>query len=298
MNNTFDRQARSEFLAAVALALTPGVGKKTIGRLLETFGTFDAILAAAPVELSSVHGIGAKTASAIHRLDADHLTRLDDELTQAARDGIKTVTWREAAYPGPLHDLDDAPLAVFCRGEWLESDWQAVAIVGTREPSAESLTIAEGLAVGFAARGWTVVSGLARGIDAAAHTSALAAGGRTLAVLGSGITPTAIYPPEHQELAEQAIACGAVLCECHPAAQPSASALTIRNRIISGLSRAVIIIEAGATSGALHAARWARRQNRPLFAVPNGSAGNSMLLNDGVHPADSVDGIIAALTSG
>lgn len=295
MNDALGHPADSEFLASVALALTAGVGKKTIGRLLDTFGTFEAILAAAPVELRSVQGIGAKTASAIHRLDAAHLARLDAELKQAAENGIRTITWQEVDYPGPLHDLDDAPLALFCRGAWLESDWQAVAIVGTREPSDESIAVAEELAAGFAARGWTVVSGLARGIDAAAHRGALKAGGRTLAVLGSGITSDVIYPPEHRPLAEDAIARGALLCECHPAAQPSASALTIRNRIITGLSRAVIIVEAGATSGALHAARWARRQHRPLFAMPNGSAGNIMLLNDGAFPADSAEGVIAAL---
>jgi DNA processing protein len=294
--NDSSSQTHTNSTAAVALALTAGIGKKTIGRLLATFGTLNAILDASPVELRTVHGVGAKTAAAIHRLDTDHLSRLEADLHRAWDNGIKTAIWQDdPAYPGPLHELDDAPLAVFYRGAWLESDWQAVAIVGTREPTAESLAVAEELAGDFAHRGWTVVSGLARGIDAAAHAGALAAKGRTLAVLGSGVASSAIYPPEHSTLAEQIIPYGALLCECHPTAQPSASALTIRNRIISGLSRVVIIVEAGATSGALHAARWARQQNRPVFVVPNGSAGNSMLLNDGARPVVSADGIVAAL---
>ncbi len=284
--------------AIVALALTPGIGLKTIGRLLTTFGTLEAILAAAPAALRSVHGIGPKLAAAVHAIDSERLGYIAAKVAEWQAAGIAIVPYTDAAFPTPLAELNDGPLVLFIRGTWRDSDSQAVAIVGTRQPTTESLALAAHLAESFVGRGWTEISGLARGIDSAAHQGALNAPGRTLAVLGSGITPDAIYPPENRAVAEQIAACGGLVCECHPQAGPSARALTIRNRLITGLSRAVIVIEAGSTSGALHAARRAQAQGRLLFAVPNGSEGNVQLLAEGALPIHTIADVLAALPLG
>lgn len=278
---------------AVALALTPGIGSKTIQRLLAVFSTLDAILCASDDQLQTVQGIGPKTALAIRRIE---LERVAADLRHFARQGVGVVTWLDADFPGSLAKLDDAPLALFYRGALKASAWtpQAVAIVGTREPSAASIDKAETLAAAFTERGWIVVSGLARGIDSAAHRGALDAGGQTLAVLGSGVN--VIYPPENGALARRLLDSGSLLSECHPLAKPSALGLTIRNRIITGLSHAVIIVEAGATSGALHAARRAKGQGRLVCAVPNESAGNLQLLADGALALESVDQVISELS--
>ena len=292
---------RAEFVAAVALGLTPGVGAKTIVRLLETFGTLDAILHADSKALRTVNGIGAKIAAAIRQNDTEYLQRLDADLKDwAAPKGInrvKAATWDSVGYPPPLADLSDGPLVTFYRGAWLESDWQAVAIVGTREASTRALRRASDMAAAFATEAWTVVSGLARGIDTAALSGAVEAGGRALAVLGSGIRPEVIYPPENRTLADRIAAKGALLCEGHPMAQPSAQGLTIRNRLISGLSRAVIVVEGGATSGAMHAARFALNQGRLLFTFPDGGSGCAQLLDNGAQPFESIEQVIAAITS-
>ena len=296
-----DAARRADFVAAVALGLTPGVGAKTIARLLDTFGTLDAILQADSKALRTVNGIGAKIATAIQQNNPQYLQVLDAELNSwAAPKGVNRIsaaTSYSASYPPPLLDLPDRPLVTFYRGAWLESDWQAVAIVGTRETSNRGLRRASQMAAAFAAEAWTVVSGLARGIDTAALTGAANAEGRTIAVLGGGIQSDVIYPPENRELADRIAAKGALLCESHPLAQPSAQGLTIRNRLISGLSRAVIVVEGGATSGAMHAARFALSQRRLLFTFPDGGSGCALLLDNGAQPYESVEQVIAAITS-
>lgn len=277
-------------IEAIALALTPGIGTRTIGRLLATFGTFSAILNASLDQLQTVQGIGPKTAAAIRAVD---LPRVEADLRRFADQGIHAVTWLDAGYPALLTTLSDAPLVLFYRGTFDPVGTPTIAIVGTREPSDDSVQSAERLAAEFAESGWTVVSGMARGIDSAAHRGALLANGRTLAVLGCGVN--VVYPPENRDLAHRIVNNGAILSECHPAVKPAPMALTIRNRIITGLSRAVIIIEAGATSGALHAARRAQAQRRPVFAVANGSAGNAALLANGASPAISAQQVIEHL---
>ncbi len=277
-------------LNAIALALTPGIGNKTIRRLLATFGTLDAILDASLDQLQTVQGIGLKTAAAVRAI---RLPELDADLQKWTAQGVRVVTWLDTDYPAPLTTLNDAPLVLFYRGTLTEIP--AIAIVGTREPTDDSIRLAESLAAEFAVSGWTVVSGLARGIDSAAHRGALSGGGRTMAVLGCGVN--VIYPPENRDLAQQIIRDGTILSECHPHAKPAPTALTIRNRIITGLSRAVIIIEAGATSGALHAARKAQAQGRPVFAIENGSAGNAELLANGAQVVTSVREMMGRLTS-
>lgn len=275
----------------IALSLTRSVGWKLIHRLLDRFESFEAIFSATVDDLRSVHGIGQQIAANIQAVD---LCELADELEQFEAKGMTVATWQDADYPAQLREIDDKPLTLFWKGTLQAADQQAVAIVGTREAKPESLNIAKHYAAGFAERGWTVVSGLARGIDSAAHQGAIGAGGRSLAVLGCGVN--VIYPPENAALAQRLAADGAILSEVHPNTAPSPNALMRRNRLITALSRAVIVVEAGEGSGALHAGRCGHEQGRLVYAV-NNSAGNAALLKDFARSLpDSVDDLIAQLS--
>jgi len=293
--------AAPERIARLALALTRGVGCVTFARLMVAFGSPAAVLSASPISLQTVRGVGSQIAAEIHAIDQARLDRLAADLKRWQANRITLTLWGDGEYPAALADLSDAPLAIFMRGMGIldnrpARDCQRIALVGTREPTAESIALTTDLARAFADRGWTIVSGLARGVDSAAHHGTLAAsGGRTVAVLGSGIVPGAIYPPENRSIADRIAARGVLLCECPPDSSPSPKYLTLRNRLITGLSRVVVVIEAGATSGALHAARHASRQGRLICAVPNGSAGNETLIANGAHPIRAADDVWRAL---
>lgn len=265
-----------------ALAAWAGVGGKTMTALLRHFGSLEAVLAAPAQELMRVHGVGPQTAAAIRRLD---IAAVEDELARLADQGIAVLTWEDAGYPTNLLRCADAPPVLFVRGALDPQDGRAVAIIGTRTPAPESTRLAEHIAAMLAERGWTVVSGLALGIDAAAHRGALQAGGRTLAVLGSGVA--AVYPPAHARLAEIIAQQGALLSEVHPLASVSRQSLIARNRITSGLSRAVIVVQSGGVdSGSMSTVRRALEQGRAVWAI---GGGNADLLEAGVEvltPAD------------
>jgi DNA processing protein len=269
MHNLIDDRTRT-----IALALTDRVGWTLIHRLVDRFGTLEAVLSATPDELKTVHGIGKQIAANIRAIDLD---RLAADLQRFEAQGITPATWEDPHYPARLSELDDKPLALFWKGTIEPQDAQAIAIVGTRQPAETSIRLAQQWAADLAAHGWTIISGLARGIDTAAHEGALAANGRTIAVLGCGVN--VIYPPENRPLAEQVIASGALISEVHPNTAPAANTLMRRNRLTAGLSRAVIVVEAPADSGALHAARYAHAQGKPVFAVDN-SEGNAALLRE------------------
>jgi DNA processing protein len=270
----------------VALAMTGRVGGKTIVRLLQHFASLEAVLAASADELKRVPHVGEATARAISMIDLPGIEALCMEL---ARQGIEVITVEDIRFPINLLKCDDAPPVLFARGAFEKCDSRAVAIVGTREPRRESAELAYSLGCELGARGWTVISGLALGIDAAAHRGALAAEGRTIAVLGSGLRR--LYPPLHEGLAEQIAACGAVISELHPDEQVSAQTLIARNRITSGLSRAVIVVQSGEDSGSMSTARKARQQNRDVFAVTGGDSGCEALLASGAEAlnSDSID---------
>jgi DNA processing protein len=178
-----------------------------------------------------------------------------------------------------LYALDDAPPTLFVRGHWEPLSDKTVAIVGTREPSPAAEQVAKELSMELAERGYTIVSGLAVGIDAAAHHGALAVAGHTLAVLGSGVLN--VYPPQHQDLAEAIQLRGALLSEVQPFAETNASALVARNRIITGLSQQVIVVETATDGGAMHAARFAGLQRRRLYTLDLPASGNRALLANG-----------------
>jgi DNA processing protein len=222
-------------------------------------------------------------------------------IRRAMQAGIATVTWADAAYPAMLMPIADPPAMLWVRGTLSALDQPAVAIVGARAASPYALAVAERLASDLAARGIAVVSGLARGVDSAAHRGALAAGATTIAVLGSGAD--VIYPPEHQQLATDILINGAIVSELAPGTRPLAFFFPMRNRIISGLSRAVVVIEAGERSGSLITARCALEQGRDVLAVPgnvlNGrNRGGHALLKDGAKIVETADDILEELGFG
>ncbi|HEX3051272.1 MAG TPA: DNA-processing protein DprA [Aggregatilineaceae bacterium] len=251
-----------QFVLRVAFALIPGLGGKTLARLLEHFGSLAAIQVASASDLRAVPRIGPQMSAAIKNIDLDR-TRASIEGWQSS--GVSILFQGEPPYPPLLSGLADAPPVLFYRGDISPNETNTVALVGTRHPSAASAKLAFSLASMLSACGWTIVSGLAAGIDAASHRGALH--GRTLALLGCGVL--APYPPENIPLADQIMRVGALLSEVHPLAAPNSSALVSRNRLITGISRALIVIEAGETSGSMHAVRFASVQNRPVYAVEN-----------------------------
>lgn len=223
---------------------------------------------------------------------------LDGFMEQIAAQGIQVLTWEDEAYPARLKEIDQPPPILYLRGELTMEDSWAVAVVGTRRVTAYGRQVTEELASYLAQNGVTVVSGLARGVDAIAHQAALKAGGRTLAVMGNGVDR--IYPPEHRALAEQILASGALLSDYAPGTPPEGANFPPRNRLISGLSLAVVVVEAGETSGALITAQFAVDQGREVFAVPGNilapqSKGTNRLIQQGAHPLLSARDVLEAL---
>jgi len=239
--------ASAERLAHVRLACVPGIGGKLRRMLLDRFGSPDAVFAASPRELAAVGRIGPKLAASIPELAASGIA--EATLDTCRREGVAVLVEGEEGYPALLSRIDDPPGVLFVRGDLRACDALAVAVVGSRHPSPYGKRIAWQLAGGLARAGYTVVSGLARGIDAAAHRGALDAGGRTIAVLGTGVL--VVYPPEHTALADEVIAGGAVVSEAPPLAEPHAGAFPPRNRLVSGLALGTVVVEAAARSGAL-----------------------------------------------
>lgn len=261
----------------VALATFAGLGGKSITRLLEHFGSLEAVFAAPVRELAGIRRIGRRTAEAIARVD---LAAVEAEIAAFTRQEIAVLTWEDAAYPANLLRAPDAPPVLFVKGTLKPGDVRAVAIVGTRTPTPAGAALAQHMARELSSRGWAIVSGLALGIDAAAHRGALEAGGRTLAVLGSGVA--SIYPRQHRPLSGAIERQGALLSEGHPGAGVTRRSLIARNRITSGLSRAVIVVESSTDSGSASTARRALAQGRPVFAIGGDGAEDGSFLEDGV----------------
>jgi DNA processing protein len=277
----------------LALALVPGLGPKLTAALLRRFGSAAAARQATAAQLRQVPHIGDTTAEKLAA--ALRAADVETELRLLAEHGVRPVPLGFAGYPPPLERIPDPPPLLYFRGEWAEADANAVAIVGSRSCTGYGKKLAEQIARGLARAGVTVVSGLARGIDAAAHRGALEGGGRTLAVLAGGLSR--IYPPEHTEFADEIAARGAVLTETVMAADPLPALFHARNRVISGLSRAVVVVEANAKSGALITARHAAEQGREVFAVPGNvdsaaSAGCLELLRTGARLVRSADDVL------
>ncbi len=290
-----DGRPDGELIDVMRLTMVPGVGPRIRQTLLRRFGSARAALAAAPGELRDVQGVGQKLCENI--LAAGQID-VEAEIALCRRRGVAILSESDPRYPRMLREIPDPPGVLFVRGELKPQDALAVGIVGTRHGTPYGLRQAERLSGSLARAGLTVVSGLARGIDAAAHRGALAAGGRTIAVLASGVLN--IYPPEHDSLAEEVAAAGAVLSEQPSHSPPLAGTFPQRNRLISGLSLGVIVVEAADRSGALITARHAMEQGREVFAVPGNidsraSRGCHRLIRDGAKLIDSADDVLQEL---
>lgn len=282
--------------AVLRLNMVPGVGPRTFARLLETFGTAEQVFGAKGSDLQAIPGIGAALASAI--LTAPQQIAIDDEIESCERNDIRLVMIGEPDYPVELAQIHDPPSVLYCKGSLLPTDRLAIAMVGSRHVTEYGIKVANQFGRELAQAGFCVVSGMARGADAASHRAALANGGRTIAVLGSGLLN--IYPPEHKDLAREISQHGAVLSELPLHRPPHAGAFPQRNRIVSGLSLGVLVIEASSRSGALITARLAMEQNREVFAIPGridsrGSHGCHDLIRDGATLVQSVEDILDTL---
>jgi DNA processing protein len=279
----------------IGFTLVKGIGAVRFQRLLESFGDAESAWNAAPAELAEA-GLSLKVIERqVTIREKVDLSRIWDQIQSK---GIKVLTWLDEAYPQRLKEIEQPPPVLYLRGELSPEDAWAVAIVGTRRVTPYGRQVTEEIASFLAANGVTVVSGLARGVDALAHNAALKAGGRTLAVLGSGVDR--IYPPENRAIAEQIFERGAVLSDYAPGTPPESSNFPPRNRIISGLSMGVVVIEAGETSGALITAEFAAEQGREIFAVPGNilapqSKGTNKLIQQGALPLLSASDIMQAL---
>lgn len=278
--------------AFVALNLLPRIGPVRVRALLGAFGAPTAVLAARSAELRGIPGIGAEVADSILRWRE----RVDPsaELARAERAGVRVVTMTDPAYPAGLAEIHDPPIVLYVRGELPAGP--AIGVVGTRKPSLYATECAKKLSYQLAYAGLAVVSGLARGIDTAAHQAALAAKGRTIAVLGSGMEH--LYPPENAELAERIAADGgAVISEFPMATTADRQTFPMRNRIITGLSVGLLVIEAGTTSGSLISATQAGEQGRSIYAVPGRidnpkSIGSNRLIQQGAKLVMSAQDIL------
>jgi DNA processing protein len=282
--------------AHLALALVPGLGPKLTRAVVERFGTPAAVLRATAAELESVSMIGAKLAEKF--ATAFRTINVEAEWNLIQKHGVSVLVHGQPGYPERLDTIDDFPPLLYLKGSFAEADRNAVAMVGSRSCTGYGRRMAERIAAGLVKAGVTVVSGLARGIDGAAHRGALEAGGRTIAVLANGLTT--VYPPEHAELAEQVARSGVVLTETPMTVDPQPGMFPARNRIISALSRAVVVVEANERSGALITASHAADQGREVFAVPGNadspaSAGCLELIRKGARLVRSADDILEDL---
>ena len=285
-----------ELVTAIRLNLVPGIGPRHQRSLLDYFGDPESIFAATLTELERVSGVGPKLARLIHA--ARTFDHAETEVRTCQQNGYRLLRLDTDDYPQNLTEVCDAPLILYCRGELKPQDDLAVGIVGSRRCTLYGTQQAEKFGRALAMAGITVVSGLARGIDAAAHRGALAGGGRTIAVSATGLNH--IYPPEHVELAEQIAQNGAIVCESRLDQQPTSGIFPQRNRIISGLSLGVIIIEANRKSGALHTARHAMEQGREVMAIPGridsfASDGCNDLIRDGATLIRNADDVLESL---
>ena len=284
-----------EHIYWVAFNLVRGIGAVRLQALLEHFGDLSLAWGAPPHELEAA-GLSPKIVQNLVQMRQQ--IDLERILADIERQKIQVLTWMDEKYPARLKEITQPPPVLYLRGSYEMEDAWAVAVVGTRHITAYGRQVAEELGSFLGSHGISVVSGLARGVDAVAHAAALAAGGRSLAVLGCGVDR--IYPPENRQLAEKLIEAGGLISDYAPGTPPDAANFPPRNRIISGLSLAVVVVEAGMESGAMITATFAAEQGRDVFAVPGNihapqSAGTNRLIQDGARPLLDPHEILSAL---
>lgn len=278
--------------ALIALNMTDRIGPVTVRLLVERLGSVSGIFAAAPPDLRAVRGVGATLLASI---EAARTVDWAEEVERAESLGIAIITQVDSEYPAALKHIYAPPLALYVKGRLEQRDANSVAVVGTRRPSHYGLAIAERLSFQLAKAGVTVNSGLAEGIDTAAHHGALKGRGRTIAVLGGA--HDCLYPVSNADLAERIAESGAVLSEFRLGRSPDKTTFPMRNRIVSGLSKGVLVVEAASRSGALITADEALEQGRMVFAVPGRidaatARGPHALIKKGAKLVDSVDDIL------
>jgi DNA processing protein len=279
----------------VGFNLVKGIGAVRFRALLDFFGDAQTAWQAPPQALLEAR-LSQKQVENLLKLRSS--VSLEQVWQRLEAFKIEVLTWDNQAYPRRLREITQPPPVLYMRGSLLPQDEWGVAVVGTRRLTAYGRQVTEELGSALAQHGATLVSGLARGIDAVAHQAAINAGGRTLAVMGCGLDT--IYPPEHRRLADQIIENGALLSDYGPGVPPEAQNFPPRNRIISGLSLAVVVVEAGLTSGALITARFAADQGRDVFATPGGiyapqSKGCNRLIQDGAQLYMQPQDVLASL---
>ncbi|MEX0806835.1 MAG: DNA-processing protein DprA [Candidatus Binatia bacterium] len=285
--------ARSENAPWLALTRVKGLGCVSFKKLAGHFVDPTESLSASAAELSKVDGLDGKVIDGL--LSFNDWDEVEREVRRASEAGVQIISFGSPIYPARLRTIADPPPCLYIKGEFRPEDDKAVAVVGTRSASDYGRRVARDLCRGLVSLGFTVVSGMARGIDGAAHDMALSAGGRTIAVLGSGVDRA--YPPEHEKLYHRISDQGAVISELPIGSRPLAFNFPARNRLISGLSIGVVVVEATEKSGSLITAALALEQGREVFAVPgevgaSRSRGGHRLIQQGAKLVQSVEDII------
>ncbi len=282
-----------EIESIIKLSSIKGIGEVTLKKLILRFNPISKTFDTPTNELSEI--VGKKLVSAIRNVKKK---TVEPELAVLKKLEAKLIIFKDSSYPENLKNLPDVPPFLYIRGEILPQDTLSIAIIGARQASPYGRFIAEKFASEFARSGITVVSGLARGIDSCAHRGALKTEGRTIAVLGSGID--VVYPPENKDLFEEICTHGACISEFPPGTQPLRGNFPTRNRLMSGLSKAVVAIEATTKSGVFSTVEWALEQDKQVFAVPGNitsetSKGVNRLIADGAQIATSPQDVMEYL---
>ncbi len=280
----------------IALNMIEGLNTLKVQKLLEYYKIPSAIFKASTVELRSVSGINFKTARTISSFLSSKV--FPQELNLIDKHKINIITIQDKAYPSVLRQIHDPPIVLYVKGYYLETDKLSLAVVGSRKSSEYGLKMARTISINLAKEGITIVSGLARGIDTQAHQGALSVKGRTLAILGSGLLR--IYPPENEKLYNEVTSNGAVISEFPLNCPPYRYNFPRRNRIISGLSLGVVVVEARKKSGSLITANMALEQGRDVFAIPHraglfSSQGTNELIKQGAILIQSAQDVIEEL---
>jgi DNA processing protein len=276
LQSVIHSESMSDIRYWIALSQLPDVGPVRAKNLLSVFGSPGRVFSAGPDSLRASHGISNRIAGSIREFSA--WDRIEKQIEEMARQNIRAIPYSDPSYPEMLRAVEDAPVVLYQMGGFETEDKYALAIVGSRRPTDYGVSVAEKLSEDLASMGFTIVSGMARGIDSISHRGALKAGGRTIAVLGSGLDVP--YPPENKGLMEKIAREGCVISEFPPGTRPDKENFPRRNRLISGLSLGTLVVEATYDSGSLITAEYALEQGREVFAVPgNVTSPNSLGTN-------------------
>lgn len=280
----------------IALSMLSDIGPVGSKKLLSVFGAPEKVFSAELDDLLSVGGIGINRAKNIKEFSS--WKDIEKRINLMEKRGIKAVGLDNPSYPEMLREIEDAPIILYTKGDIIPQDRYAIAIVGSRKATHYGTSLAENISEELSSMGFTIISGMARGIDALSHKGALRAGGRTIAVLGSGLDVP--YPPENKGLMEKIADSGCVISEFPPGTLPDRENFPRRNRLISGLSLGVLVVEATSDSGSLITAGYALEQSREVFAVPGNvtsshSKGTNELIKRGAILTGSAEDIVREL---